>query len=279
MRVLESGSGDPLVLLHPFPLDANYWAPQLAAVPAGWRALAPDFRGFGTQGAGDATNLDGNALDRSWYQRSKGLPRPAKSFPGIDDYARDVLAALDARGIERAVFCGVSMGGYVAFALLRLAPARVRALVLANTRMDADPPDGRAKRQAMLDLIAREGSEGVARDMPPLLGATTMRERPQIVSRVRAMVAAAPAAGMAAAVKAMMDRPDSTAAAAAFRGEALVVSGPEDTLTPPPLQQAIAAAMPNATLETIDDAGHLASFEQPAAFNAVLLRFLHSLQQ
>lgn len=255
MRVLEAGTGEPLVLLHPFPLDANYWAPQLAAVPAGWRALAPDFRGFGTQGAGD---------------------EPVTS---VDDYARDVLAALDARGVDRAVVAGVSMGGYVAFALLRLAPRRVRALVLANTRMDADPPEGRAKRKAMLELIAREGSEGVARDMPPLLGAGTTRDRPEVVRRVRAMVAAAPAAGMAAAVKAMMARPDSTATVAAFTGPALVVSGSEDTLTPPPLQQALQAAMPNAVLETIDDAGHLASFEQPAAFNAVLLRFLHSLRQ
>jgi len=255
MRVLEAGAGEPLVLLHPFPLDANYWAPQLAAVPAGWRALAPDFRGFGTQGTGD---------------------QPVTT---LDDYARDVLAALDARGVDRAVIAGGSMGGYVAFALLRLAPARVRALVLANTRMDADPPEGRAKRQAMLDLIAREGSEGVARDMPPLLGESTTRARPELVARVRAMVASAPAAGMAAAVTAMMDRPDSTATAAAFRGQALVVSGAEDTLTPPPLQQALHGALPDARLETIAGAGHLTSLERPDAFNAVLQRFLHSLEQ
>lgn len=154
MRVLEAGAGDALVLLHPFPLDANYWAPQLASPPAGWRMLAPDFRGFGTQGAGDV---------------------PVAS---LDDYARDVVAMLDARRVERAVFAGVSMGGYVAFAIARLAPERVRALVLANTRMDADPPEARANRQTMLDLLAREGSAGVAREMPALLSETTERERP-----------------------------------------------------------------------------------------------------
>lgn len=254
MRVLEAGAGRPLVLLHPFPLDANYWAPQLAAPPAGWRLLAPDLRGFGTQGAGDA---------------------PAEA---LDDHARDVFAMLDARGIDRAVVAGVSMGGYVAFAMLRRNAARVRALVLANTRMDADPPEGTAKRQAMLDVIAREGSAGVARDMPPLLGASTMRERPELVARVRASVGEAPAEGMAAAVRAMMRRPGSEPALAAFGGPVLIVSGSEDTLTPPPLQHAMRAAAPAAVHEVIEGAGHLASLEAPAAFNAVLLRFLHTLE-
>ncbi|MBA3949275.1 MAG: alpha/beta fold hydrolase [Acidobacteria bacterium] len=252
MRVLEAGAGRPLVLLHPFPLDANYWAPQLAAPPAGWRLIAPDLRGFGTQGAGDA---------------------PAES---LEDHARDVFAMLDARRIDRAVVAGVSMGGYVAFAMLRLNAARVGALVLANTRMDADPPEGTAKRQAMLDLIAREGSAGVARDMPPLLGASTMQARPELVARVRASVGEAPAEGMAAAVRAMMRRPGSEAALAAFPGPVLIVSGSEDALTPPPLQEAMRAAAPGAVYETIERAGHLASLEAPAAFNAALLRFLHT---
>lgn len=253
MRVLESGAGRPLVLLHPFPLDANYWSPQLAAPPAGWRLLAPDLRGFGTQGAGDL------------------------AAESLDEHARDVFAMLDARGIDRAVVAGVSMGGYVAFAMLRLHAARVRALVLANTRMDADPPEALLKRQAMLALIAREGSAGVAREMPPLLGTSTMTDRPGIVARVRAAVADAPAEGMAAAVRAMMRRPDSEPVLRAFTGPVLIVSGREDALTPPPLQAAMLAAAPHARHETIDGAGHLASLEAPEAFGAVLLRFLHNV--
>ena len=253
MRVLESGAGAAVVLLHPFPFDANYWAPQLASPPEGWRLLAPDFRGFGTQGAGDA---------------------PAS---GMDDYARDVIAMLDARKIDRAVVAGVSMGGYVAVAMLRLAPSRIRALVLANTRIDADPPEARANRMKMLDLIAREGSAGVAREMPKLFGATTERERPALVERVRAAIADTSAGAIEAAVRAMMARPDSTSVAAAYRGPSLIVSGEEDALTPPPLQQAMHAVMPGSILAVIPSAGHLASFEQPHAFNALLQRFLHSL--
>jgi 3-oxoadipate enol-lactonase len=108
-------------------------------------------------------------------------------------------------------------------------------------------------------------------------GATTARERPELIARVRATLAEAPAAGVAAAVRALMTRPDRTRAASSYDGPALLVSGAEDALTPPPLQQAMHAVMPRATLEVIEHAGHLASLERPGEFNAILQRFLHSL--
>ena len=253
MRVLDAGAGRPLILLHPFPLNAEYWKPQLDAPPQGWRLLAPDFRGFGPGGAAD---------------------RPAA---GLDDYARDVIALMDREHIDRAPVAGVSMGGYVAFALLRLAPDRVRALVLANTRMEPDSPEARANREKMLALVAREGSAGVARDMPKLLGETTERERPDVKAALRAAIASAPASGIEAAVRAIMERPDSSATAAAFKGPVLIVSGDEDAITPPPLQEAMHAVMPGSEHHVIHAAGHLASLERPAEFNAILQRFLHNV--
>lgn len=253
-RVITAGEGQPLVLLHPFPLNAEYWRPQLDAPPDGWRLVAPDFRGFGPEAAGDP---------------------PAGS---LDDYARDVIGVLDREQIDRAVIAGVSMGGYVAFALLRLAPGRVGALVLANTRMDADPPETRENRRKMLALVAREGSEGLARDMPKLLGETTERERPDVKAALRAAIEAASPAGIDAAIRAMMGRPDSASTAAAFKGPVLIVSGGEDALTPLPLQQAMHAVMPGSEHHTIRGAGHLASLEQPGQFNAALQQFLHNLE-
>jgi pimeloyl-ACP methyl ester carboxylesterase len=129
----------------------------------------------------------------------------------------------------------------------------------------------------MLELIAREGSAGVAREMPKLFGETTMRDRPEVVARARAAIAEAPAEGIAAAVRAIMTRPDARAVAAAFTRPVLIVSGDEDVLTPPALQQAMRAVMPHARLEVISGAGHLASLERPDAFNLILNRFLHSL--
>lgn len=253
MRVLEAGSGRPVVLLHPFPLDAGYWAPQLAAPPQGWRLHAPDFRGFGTQAAGD------------------------EAINGLDDYARDVIDLIAKRRLGAPVVMGVSMGGYVAMAMLRLAPERIGALVLANTRMDADPPEGLAARRKMLDLLARDGSAGVAREMPPLLGETTEQARPALRARVKTMIESASGEAMAAAVRAMMARPDSREVLAAFAGPALILSGAEDRLTPPPLQQAIHETMAGSTYEIVPHAGHLATLERPAAVDGLLQRFLQGV--
>ena len=145
-----------LVLLHAFPVAAEMWLPQLAAVPAGWRFVAPDLRGFGASSLepSDAGDRDDQAVS-------------------MDDYARDVVALLDELEVDRAVIGGLSMGGYVAFALMRLAPERVRGLVLADTRATADSASARAGRDAMIETLSKGGVEAVwAKMLPGLLGAT-----------------------------------------------------------------------------------------------------------
>src|SRR5690349_1145830 len=140
MGWLEAGEGWPVILLHGFALRAEMWRPQLASVPEGWRLLAPDLRGFGA----------GPPLDRAVT---------------MDEYAQDVLALMDALEIERAVLGGLSMGGYIVFALVRLAAARATGLVLADTRPQPDTPAGREARVQMRELAAREGAAAVAREM------------------------------------------------------------------------------------------------------------------
>jgi pimeloyl-ACP methyl ester carboxylesterase len=254
MRYLEAGGGKPLVLLHAFPLSADMWTPQLVAPPTGWRLIAPDLRGF------------------------RGIGSPATAPVGsvtVDDYARDVVALLDVLGIERVVVGGLSLGGYVTFALWRLAAARVQGLVLADTQPKPDNDEARERRRQMRVLVESDGASPVAdRMLPVLLGETTRRRRPEIVARVRELVEANTADAIAGAVGALMDRPDSTPTLASIRVPALIVVGAEDTVTSPPIAEEMHRNIDRARLAIIHEAGHLSNLEQPEAFNASLAAFL-----
>jgi 3-oxoadipate enol-lactonase len=239
-----------LVLLHAFPLNARMWEGQLVLADAGWRIIAPHFRGVDA-GAGDP---------------------PATS---IDDYAGDVIDLLDALHIDQAVIGGLSMGGYAAFAVLRHAARYVQGLILADTRAEADTAEGLDGRRKMLELVQTKGAPGVAEEMiPKLLGETTRRSRADVIDRVRSLVLSNSADAIAGSVRAMMSRPDSTPLLATIHVPTLILVGEEDQLTPPALSEKINRAIAGSELGVIPAAGHLANLEQPEPFNAALARFL-----
>lgn len=253
-RVLEAGAGWPVVLLHAFPLSADMWRPQLERVADGWRLIAPDLRGFGP----GAAVLEGRT--------------------SIDDLAAGVDAVLDALGIESAAIGGLSMGGYVTFALFRRSPGRFNAIVLADTKAPADTAEGKAARQKMLDLVRREGPPAVASQMvPKLLGETSRRDRPELEGLVRDMIVSNHAEGIAGAIEAMMDRPDSTPLLSSRLSiPALVLVGAEDTLTPPAESETMQQRMERSRLVVLPGAGHLSNLETPDAFSQALEDFLSS---
>ncbi|HEY7292922.1 MAG TPA: alpha/beta fold hydrolase [Vicinamibacterales bacterium] len=239
-----------LLLLHAFPLSARMWEPQLTLASGGWRILAPHFRGF----AGTAAEP------------------PAKT---IDDFVGDVVDFLDALHIEDAVVGGLSMGGYVALAMFRRAPTYFRGLVLADTRSQADTPQGLEGRRKMLEVVAERGPAAVADDMTPkLLGATTQRTQPELAARVRDLILANSAESIAGAVRVMMSRTDSTDLLPTMRMPVLIVVGEEDGLTPPTNSEEMHASIPGSKLVKIPAAGHLSSLEQPLEFNTALAHFL-----
>ena len=239
-----------LLLLHAFPLNARMWDGQLALAESGWHVIAPQLRGF-----------DGGAGDP-----------PAAS---VDDYAGDVIDLLDALHVKQAVVGGLSMGGYVAFALLRLAARYVQGLILADTRAQADTPEGVAGRTRMLQLLQDKGPSAVADEMiPKLLGETTRTKRPAVEERVRSLVLASSADAIAGAIRAMMTRPDSTPLLSAIHVPTLIVVGDEDTVTPPAASDEMHRAIAGSELVRIPEAGHLSNLERPDVFTAALTAFL-----
>ena len=256
---LDSAPGDAslrtYVLLHAFPIGANLWEPQMRHIPAGWRLITPDLRGFGGSTEADSTGA-----------------------VSMSDYAEDVVDLLDELGVARLVIGGASMGGYATFAFLQSARDRVDGVVLANTRAGADSPEARANRRNLLALVDREGPSGVAREMmPKLLGKTTHETNSAVEANVRRLIKQQSPLAIRAAIDRMMHRPDSTALLPQLSVPALVVTGDEDALIPTDESRAIAGAIKGATLVVIPRAGHLSNLEQPDAFNNALNAFLTKL--
>jgi 3-oxoadipate enol-lactonase len=239
-----------LVLIHGFPLGARMWEAQLELAGRGWRIVAPQLRGF-----------DGPPADRA--------------ATSVDEYAGDVIDLLDALDIEQAVIGGLSMGGYITFAMFRHAPRYFRGMILADTRAEADTAEVVEGRRRMIQLVREEGPARAAEEMiPKLLAPSTRANRPEVVDALRDLILSNSTATITGAILALMTRPDSTPLLSQIHCPTLVLVGDEDALTPRPCSEAIQRGIVGAELALVPQAGHMSNMEHPAAFNLALARFL-----
>jgi pimeloyl-ACP methyl ester carboxylesterase len=245
------GDGPPLLLVHGFPLDHHMWEAQIAEFSKTHQVIAVDLRGFGASA-------------------------PAEGTTTMRQFADDCAAVLDALDIQEPVtFCGLSMGGYVAWQFVGLHTKRLARLILCDTRAIADTPEAAAGRHKMAEHVMKAGTEFVAQAMLPKLFATsTAAERPQLIESARAMINRASPSGIAAAARGMAERPDVTAMLPTIRVPTLVIVGEQDAISTVDEMRSIAAAMPNAEFVVIPHAGHMSTMENPEAVNAAMRRFL-----
>jgi pimeloyl-ACP methyl ester carboxylesterase len=230
-----------LLLLHAFPLDARMWEGQVPVLEqAGYEVIAP--------------NLPGAEPDAS-----------------LPSWAGRILELLPGDFIP----VGISMGGYLAFELWRQAPTRIPALVLADTRANADDEDGRAARDETIRLLREDGFEAFWEGLAPKLfsvGAST-----EVVERARTIAAERPIESLVASVEAMRDRFDSTSTLADVDVPALVLVGDDDAVTPPLAAREIVTGLVDGRYAELSGAGHLSPLERPAEFNEEVLLFLHQV--
>jgi len=210
-----------VVLLHAFPLDERMWEPQLAVL-GDEDVVAPNFYGLGGG--------------------------------SVDGWAGRVLEQVDGE----LVAVGASMGGYVALAMARREPERIRGLLLAGARATPDPPDRRALRGEMIRVVEAEGIEGWNRDFTP--PGPPDRSTDELVQ----------------GIEALRDRPDATGVVASFAGPLLVVVGDQDDILPVDEARQIAGSAPNGRFEVVEGAGHLVNLDAPERFNQILLELLQS---
>jgi 3-oxoadipate enol-lactonase len=249
----RSPNASPVVLLHGFPFNRSLWREQVEALSETRRVVAPDLRGHGetSVGVGPAT---------------------------MEEMAEDLAALLDELEVGRAVVGGLSMGGYAAFAFVRAHPERVAALVLADTRAQADTDDVRRTREETARRALAKGMEPIADAMMPKLFAPATREqRPDLVARVREMILGTKPAGAAAALRGMAARRDQTDLLETIDAPTLIIVGSEDTVTPPADAEVIRAKIRGSRLSKIEGAGHVSNVERPDEFNRAVAEFLDGL--
>jgi len=239
----------PLVLLHPFPLDATSWAPVRDAL--GWPGpvIAPDFPGFGA-----------------------AEPEPAPTIEGFADRVAGLVPAGPG-----ALVVGVSMGGYAALALTLRHPGRVGALVLACTRAEADDAAARASRERGIAAVRDGGRDAFLDGLLPRLMASDAA--PEAVAQARAIAGRQPPQAIAACLAALRDRPDRSRDLGAIGVPAQVVAGAEDAAVPLAASRALAGGLPQGRLAVIEGAGHLALLERPAALAELIRRFAAALPE
>ncbi|MDX2184529.1 MAG: alpha/beta fold hydrolase [Gemmatimonadaceae bacterium] len=252
LAIDDSGAGPTVLLLHPFPLNRLFWRPMVARLGGSLRTIAPDYRGFGNS--------------------------PGRPPFTMASYAGDIAALIDGLGTGPVVVVGVSMGGYVALELWRRRPDLIRALVLAHTRAEADTPTQAESRRANIALVEAEGPAVlVDRMFDGMIGRTSHASRPDVVAAVRGAMTAAPRQGTLGALQAILERPDSSSTLRTITVPTVVVSGDEDILTPPALQDAIAEGVRGARRVVLPQVGHLGPLEDPVRFAGMLRAFVEPM--
>jgi len=246
----DKGAGLPVVFLHAFPLNRTMWGAQEEALASGYRVITIDLRGHGESDA------------PLWHYT-------------LEQAADDVRALLDHLSVPHAVFVGLSMGGYILFTFYRKFADRVKGLILADTRAQADTPEGRLGRFQMAQVAYTQGPAAIADLMiPKLLSPGTIQSNPTLVQNVRSMIEGNQISGIAGDLMAMAERPDSIPLLHLITCPAQIIVGELDVATPPADSKLMAGQIPRAQLATIPGAAHLSNLERPELFNRIVGDFL-----
>jgi pimeloyl-ACP methyl ester carboxylesterase len=199
----------------------------------------------------------------------------------IAAYARSMMGVfewLDLLGVKQAVFCGLSMGGYVVFEILRQFPDRVRAAILCNTKATPDMPEAKAARDALAARVRREGTSALVDEMiNRQLARVTHERHPEVVGAVTQIISQQNVPGIVGQLRALRDRADSTPLLGQIRVPVLVIAGDDDQITPAEGMREMARAIPGAEFVLTPEAGHLSPVEQPQVVSTAINAFLARL--
>lgn len=253
----QQGTGPAVLFVHGYPLCRMMWQSQVKGLSKSASIYAVDLRGHGE-------SSDSN-----------------DEF-SMDLFADDLAAFIKATsGDKPVVLCGLSMGGYIAFAFIRKYPQLLSGLILTSTRAGADSPEGKAGRDKAIETVQKLGREEIFRTMlPKLIAPANLASQPGVVEITRSiMISAVNESTIVKDLKALRDRPDSTSLLPGIKVPTLIIHGADDQIIPVSEAQVIQAAIPGARLEVLQNAGHMLNLEQSDRFNAAVANFLEQFSK
>jgi len=244
----------PIVLIHGFPFSHEMWDPQIEALQKRFRVIAYDLRGHGKSGVGDGQYT-------------------------LEFFVDDLLALLDHLKIEKAVLCGLSMGGYIALRTVERNPGRVRGLILVDTQAKADCNEAKLKRAAAIKSVKANGVKAYAEGfVKSVFAPQTFANNKAAVEKIRRIIQSNSSLGICGALLALASRTETTEALSGIKVPTLILVGEHDALTPPSASQEMRNKIPNSEIHVIPNAAHMSNLENSKEFNKQLLDFLGRLQ-
>jgi 3-oxoadipate enol-lactonase len=248
------GSGPPVILLHPFPANHDFWKPVAQALISRYRLILPDLRGHGDSGAGEGPAL-------------------------MQKQAVDLARVLDDAEVGLAPFVGVSIGGYVLFEFWRRYSSRVQALVLCNTKAQADGPEARSARLQAAAEVTERGTEPFFQGLlPKLIGETTRSTRPDLVEGALQMMRKMSPQDVASVQRGMAERPDSVETLTTINVPTLILTGDEDSFAGPAEAELMQRNIRGSQMNVIRKAGHYSPWERPDEVGTLLRQFLDQMR-
>ncbi len=251
----DTGSSDvPLVFIHGFPFNRTSWYGQQNFFKSHRRVITYDIRGFG-----DSSNDFDTQLSMSVF-------------------AHDFIHFLDALKIEKAVVCGLSMGGYILMNAFKTAPERFAAIVLCDTQCNADSAEAKEKRYKTIEEIKTNGLKKFADDfVKNVFHENSFRDKKEKVEEIRQVILQTSQQTIIESLKALAGRTETCSVLELIKVPTLIICGNKDKVTPPEKSEVIHKAIKHSTYLTIDKAGHLSNIDQPEEFNKQLGEFLKAL--
>ena len=252
IALYENGprEGRPVIFIHGFPFNHTMWAPQLQEFSKTYRVISYDLRGHGKSDVGDGQYT-------------------------VELFVDDLLMIMDHLKIERAVLCGLSLGGYIALRAVERQMDRFNGLVLCDTKSEVDSNEAKIKRAAAIVAVKKDGVGKFSGEFVKMvLSENTFKAKPELVEFVLGLIRGNTPLGICGALLALAARTDTTAALVKIVLPVQILVGEHDKLTPPSVSESMLKALPNAAMHVVPEAGHLSNLENPAVFNKKLLAFL-----